>query len=54
MTKNTFAAGLTFNFPTQCCLGSFSNGFSMHNFSVDYNSIDKSDIKYSQVFNDKE
>ena len=44
------------NFPTQFCLGSISNGFSIaesrevplngnvYNFSVNYNSIDKSDI----------
>ena len=44
------------NFPTQFCLGSISNGFSatesrevslngnVYDFSVDYNSIDKSDI----------
>ena len=44
------------NFPTKVCLGSISNGFSatdsrevslngnVYNFSVDYNSIDKSDI----------
>ena len=44
------------NFPTQFCLGSISNGFSAteskevsldgneYDFSVDYNSIDKSDI----------
>ena len=44
------------NFPTKFCLGSISNGFSttvsreislngnVHDFSVDYNSIDKSDI----------
>ena len=44
------------NFPIQFCLVSISNGFSatesrevslnenLHNFSVDYNSIDKSDI----------
>ena len=44
------------NFPTQFCLGSISNGFSanksrevssngnLYDFSVDYNSIDKSDI----------
>ena len=44
------------NFPTQFCLGSVSNGFgaiesrevslngSVYDFSVDYNSIDKSDI----------
>ena len=44
------------NFPTQFCLGSNSNGFSatksregplngnVYDFSVDYNSIDKSDI----------
>ena len=44
------------NYPTQICLGSISNGFSAtesreislygnaYNFSVDYNSIDKSDI----------
>ena len=45
-----------FNFPTQFCLGSISNGFSaiksrevslngnVYDFPVDYNSIDKSDI----------
>ena len=45
-----------FRFPTQFCLGSISNGFSaiqsrqvsldgnVCGFSVDYNSIDKSDI----------
>ena len=44
------------NFPTQFCLGSISNGFSntesrevslngnVYDFSVDYSSIDKSDI----------
>ena len=44
------------NFPTHFCLGSISNGFSatesrkvslnrnVYNFSLDYNSIDKSDI----------
>ena len=44
------------NFPTQFCCGSISNGFSatecrevslngnVYDFSVDYNSIDKSDI----------
>ena len=44
------------NFSTQFCLGSISNGFSntesielslngnVYDFSVDYNSIDKSDI----------
>ena len=44
------------NFPSQFCLGSISNGFSatesreeslngdVHDFSVDYNSIDESDI----------
>ena len=44
------------NFATQFCLGSISNGFSatesrevslngnVYNFSVDYNSVDKSDI----------
>ena len=44
------------NFPTQFCFGSISNGFSAHEsrevslngdvygFSVDYDSIDKSDI----------
>ena len=44
------------NFPTQFCLGSISNGFSatesrevslnrnVYDFSIDYNSIDKSDI----------
>ena len=45
-----------FNFPTQFCLESISNGFSatesrevflnrnVYEFSVDYNSIDKCDI----------
>ena len=44
------------NFPTQFCLGNISNGFSVteskevslnekvYDFSVDYNSIGKSDI----------
>ena len=42
------------NFPTQFCLGIISDGFSatrevslngnVYDFSVDYNSIDKSDI----------
>ena len=44
------------NFPTQFCLGSISNGFSaiearevslngnVHDFSVNYNSFDKSDL----------
>ena len=44
------------NFPTQFCLGSISNGFratesrevslngNVYDFTVDYNSIDKSDI----------
>ena len=44
------------NFPSRFCLGSISNGFNsndlnevsfkgnMYDFSVDYNSIDKSDI----------
>ena len=44
------------NFPTQFCLGSLSNGFSatgsrevplnrnVYDFSVNYNSIEKSDI----------
>ena len=44
------------NFPTQFCLGSISNGFiaaesrevslngNEYDFSVDYNSVDKSDI----------
>ena len=55
------------SFPTQFCLGSVSNGFSatesrevslngnVYDFSVDYNSIDKSDIlnihKYSMTKN---
>ena len=46
----------TVNFPTQLCLGSISNRFSnteprelflkgnLEDFSVNYNSIDKSDI----------
>ena len=54
----------TVNFPTQFCLGSISNGFSntesrevslngnVYDFSLNYNSIDKGDIKYSHVFND--
>ena len=57
------------NFPTQFCLESISNGFSatefgevsldenMYDFSVDYNSIDKSDIlnihKYLMTKNNK-
>ena len=44
------------NFPTQFCQGSISNGFgvtesrevslkgSVHDFSIDYNAIDKSDM----------
>ena len=51
-----------FNFPTQFCLGSISNGFSatesrevslngnVYDFSVDYNSIDKSDILNSHKY----
>ena len=55
------------NFPTQFCLGSISNGFTatesrevslngnVYDFSVDYNSINKSDIlnihKYSMIKN---
>ena len=55
------------NFPTQFCLGSISNGFSamksrkvslngnVYDFSVDYNSTDKSDIltihRYSMTKN---
>ena len=55
------------NFPTQFCLGSFSNVFSaleyrevslnrnVYDFSVDYNSIDKSNIlnihKYLMIKN---
>ena len=54
------------NYPTQFCLGSISNGFNptesrevslnrnVYDFSVDYNSIDKSDIlninKYLTLF----
>ena len=50
------------NFPTQFCLGSISNGFSatesrevflngnVHDFSVDYNSIHKSDISKIQKY----
>ena len=56
------------NFPTQFCLENISNGFraiesrevslngNVHDFSVDYNSIDKSDIlsiyKYLMTEND--
>ena len=56
------------NFLTQFCLGSISNGFTatesrevslnenVYDFSVDYNSIDKSDIlnihKYLMIKND--
>ena len=51
-----------FNFSTQFCLGSISNGFSAtesrkvslngnaYDFSVDYNSIDKSDILNIQKY----
>ena len=54
------------NFPTPFCVGSISNGFfatesrevslsrNVCDFSVDYNSIDKSNILNSQVLNDKE
>ena len=50
------------DFPTQICLESIFNGFNnieskevslngnMYNFSVDYNSIDKSDISNIQKF----
>ena len=50
------------NFPTQFCLGSISNGFSaaesrevslygnVYDFSVDYSSIDKSDILNIQKY----
>ena len=57
------------NFPSRLCLGSISDGFSsnesrevsinrnVYNFSVDYNSIDKSDIlniqKYLMTKNNK-
>ena len=57
------------NFPTQFCLGSIPNGFSatesrkvslnenVYDFSVEYNSIDKSDIlniqKYLMTKNNK-
>ena len=53
------------NFPTQFCLRSISNGFSatesravslngnVYDFSVDYNSIEKSAI-LNIVFNDQE
>ena len=46
-----------------CFVWEVSDGFStreislngnVRDFSVDYNSIDKSDIKHSQVFNNKE
>ena len=51
------------NFPSQFCLGRTSNKFdyveaeevslkgNVYDFSVNYNAIDKSDIKHSQVFN---
>ena len=55
------------NFPTQFCLESICNGFSntgsrevslngnVYDFSIDYSSIDKSDIlNITQVINDKE
>ena len=61
------ADDINVNFPTLFCLGSISNGLSangsrelslnenVYNFSVDYNSIDKSDIlniqKYLMVKN---
>ena len=47
------------NFPTQFCLGSICNGFTatgsrevssnenVYDFSVDYNSVDKYNIKHS-------
>ena len=50
------------NFPTQFCLGSISNGFiatesrevylngNVYDFSVDYNSIDKSNILNIQKY----
>ena len=50
------------NFPGQICLGNISDGFSatgsrevrlngnMYDFSVNYNSIDKSDILYIQKY----
>ena len=53
---NFKASNKNINFPNQFCIGSISNGFSttesrevslngnVYNFSVDYNSIDKSDI----------
>ena len=60
-----FKADNNVNFPTQFCLGSISNGFSatesreislngkVYDFSVDYNSIDKSDIlNIHNFFND--
>ena len=44
------------NFPIQFCLGSISNGGNIYDFSVDYDSVDKSDIlntyKYLVVKND--
>ena len=70
MEKNVFklkAYNKNINFPSQFCLGSISNEFSatgsrevsldgnMHDFSVDYDSIDKSDIlnihKYFMIKN---
>ena len=52
-----------FNCPTQFCLESISNGYSananwsrevslngnMYNFLVDYNSIDKSEKKFTRI-----
>ena len=55
-TSKFIADNKNVNFPTQFCLRSISNGFSatesrevslngnVYDFSVDYNSIDKSDI----------
>ena len=56
MEKKPKADNKNFNFPTQFCFGSITNGFSatesreaslkgyVYDFLVDYNSIDKSDI----------
>ena len=54
--KKSKVSNKNVNFPTQLCLGSIGNGFSntesrevslngnVYYFSVNYNSIDKSDI----------
>ena len=59
MQEKSLNLKLIINFPTQFCLGSISNGFNTnesrevylngnaYDFSVDYNSIDKYNIRHS-------